>query len=122
MVAGDLELVTLTGLGQAYDLEKFRGQALLMEAGLGFRLLYALAKKAHCTGQIASGYFGVQPERGTIFDCGVPGIGDCSLFDYGGWFPGVKGFVTDAMPQTGYTYLYTWWACAHGFGPSTKRL
>lgn len=120
MVPGT-ELDLLTGLGNGYDLEKSGDKPLLIGAGLG-SCRCSLGQKAHCTGQIASGYFGVQPERGTIFDCGVPGIGDCSLFDHGGWFPGDQRLCHRChAPDRIYlsVYLVGLRPC---FGPSTKRL
>ena len=118
MVPGT-ELDLLTGLGNGYDLEKSGDKPLLIGGGVGIPPLYALAK-AHCTGQIASGYFGVQPERGTIFDCGVPGIGDCSLFDHGGWFPGDQRLCHRChAPDRIYLSVYLW-ACAHASGHRRK--
>lgn len=120
MVPGT-ELDLLTGLGNGYDLEKSGDKPLLIGGGVGIPPLYALAKSSlHRANRL--GLFWVQPERGTIFDCGVPGIGDCSLFDHGGWFPGDQRLCHRChAPDRIYlsVYLVGLRPC---FGPSTKRL
>lgn len=76
--------------------------------------------KAHCTGQIASGYFGFNRKEEQFLTAEFRALGIAvSLTTVDGSL-GIKGFVTDAMPQTGYTYLYTWWACAHSSGHRRK--
>lgn len=106
MVPGQT-LDLLTGLGNGYDLEKAGDKPLLIGGGAGVPPLYALAKRLLAQGKQTQAILGFN--RGE--ECflvqefqalGVPvtiATADGSL--------GVKGFVTDAMPSEGYTYVYT---------------
>lgn len=106
LVPGE-KLDVLTGLGNGYDLEKAGDRPLLIGGGAGIPPLYALAKHLLAQGKHPKAILGFN--RGE--ECflaqefqalGVPvtvATADGSL--------GVKGFVTDAMPGEGYTYLYT---------------
>ena len=106
MVPGET-LDLLTGLGNGYDLEKAGDKPLLIGGGAGVPPLYALAKRLLAQGKQPRAILGFN--RGE--ECflvqefqalGVPvtiATADGSL--------GVKGFVTDAMPSEGYTYVYT---------------
>lgn len=106
MVPGQT-LDLLTGLGNGYDLEKAGDKPLLIGGGAGVPPLYALAKRLLAQGKQPRAILGFN--RGE--ECflvqefqalGVPvtiATADGSL--------GVKGFVTDAMPSEGYTYVYT---------------
>lgn len=106
MVPGET-LDLLTGLGNGYDLEKAGDKPLLIGGGAGIPPLYALAKHLLAQGKQPQAILGFN--RGE--ECflvqefqalGVPvtiATADGSL--------GIKGFVTDAMPSEGYTYVYT---------------
>lgn len=106
MVPGET-LDLLTGLGNGYGLEKAGDKPLLIGGGAGVPPLYALAKRLLAQGKQPQAILGFN--RGE--ECflvqefqalGVPvtiATADGSL--------GVKGFVTDAMPSEGYTYVYT---------------
>ena len=106
MVPGE-QLDLLTALGNGYDLTKSGDKPLLIGGGAGVPPLFALAKHLLAQGKHPQAILGFN--RGE--ECflaeefqalGVPvtiATADGSL--------GVKGFVTDAMPAGGYTYLYT---------------
>ena len=97
----------LTGLGNGYNLEKSGDKPLLIGGGAGIPPLYALAKKLIAQGKTPSVILGFNKKDELFLEkefktLGIPvtvATADGSL--------GVKGFVTDAMPEAGYTYLYT---------------
>lgn len=97
----------LTGLGNGYNLEKSGDKPLLIGGGAGIPPLYALAKKLIAQGKTPSVILGFNKKDELFLEeefkaLGIPvtvATADGSL--------GIKGFVTDAMPEAGYTYLYT---------------
>ena len=106
MVPGET-LDLLTGLGNGYDLDKSGDKPLLIGGGAGVPPLYALAKHLLAQGKHPQVILGLNQGQECFLvqefqDLGVPvtvATADGSR--------GVKGFVTDAMPADGYTYLYT---------------
>ncbi len=106
MVPGET-LDLLTGLGNGYDLDKSGDKPLLIGGGAGVPPLYALAKHLLAQGKHPQVILGFNQGQECFLvqefqDLGVPvtvATADGSR--------GVKGFVTDAMPADGYTYLYT---------------
>lgn len=97
----------LTGLGNGYALDKSGEHPLLIGGGAGIPPLYALAKHLLAQGKHPQVILGFN-QAGELFlseefkALGVPvtvTTVDGSL--------GTPGFVTDAMPETGYTYVYT---------------
>lgn len=106
MVPGET-LDLLTGLGNGYDLDKSGDRPLLIGGGAGVPPLYALAKHLLAQGKHPQVILGFNQGQECFLvqefqDLGVPvtvATADGSR--------GVKGFVTDAMPADGYTYLYT---------------
>ena len=106
MVPGET-LDLLTGLGNGYDLDKSGDRPLLIGGGAGVPPLYALAKHLLAQGKHPQVILGFNQGQECFLvqefqDLGVPvtvATTDGSR--------GVKGFVTDAMPADGYTYLYT---------------
>jgi dihydroorotate oxidase B, electron transfer subunit (EC 1.3.3.1) len=99
-------LDVLTGLGNGYDLSKAGDRPLLLGGGVGVPPLYLLAKKLIAQGRevravlgfnTAAEVFGEEEFR--ALGCGVRvATADGSR--------GVKGFVTDALPED-YSYFYT---------------
>lgn len=106
MVPGET-LDLLTGLGNGYDLDKSGDKPLLIGGGAGVPPLYALAKHLLAQGKHPQVILGFNQGQECFLvqefqDLGVPvtvATADGSR--------GVRGFVTDAMPAGGYTYLYT---------------
>ena len=100
-----VRLDVLTGLGNGFDTSKSGDSPLLLGGGAGVAPLYMLAKKLVAEGKRPSAVLGFG-SAGEVFgvqellELGVPvtvTTNDGSA--------GVRGFVTDAMPE-GYTYTY----------------
>ena len=99
-------LDVLTGLGNGYDLSKAGDRPLLLGGGVGVPPLYLLAKQLIAAGKkpfavlgfnTAEEVFGEEEFRALGCDVTVATAdGSC----------GVKGFVTDALPED-YSYFYT---------------
>ena len=100
------ELDVLTGLGNGYDLAKAGDAPLLLGGGVGVPPLYMLAKKLLARGKKVTAVLGFNT-RAEVFGeeefralgCGV------TVTTADGSY-GVKGFVTDALPEE-YSYFYT---------------
>ena len=99
-------LDVLTGLGNGYDLGKAGTCPLLLGGGVGVPPLYLLAKKLIAEGKKPQAVLGFNT-AGEVFGeeefralgCGV------TVTTADGSY-GVKGFVTDALPEE-YSYFYT---------------
>ena len=100
-----VRLDVLTGLGNGFDTSKSGDAPLLLGGGAGVAPLYMLAKKLVSEGKRPSAVLGFG-SAGEVFgvqellELGVPvtvTTNDGSA--------GVRGFVTDAMPES-YTYTY----------------
>ena len=105
MKAGDT-LQALTGLGNGYDLSLSGDRPLLLGGGVGVPPLYLLAKRLIAQGkdvQVVLG-FNTADEVFCEDDFRALGCGVTVTTADGSY--GVKGFVTDALPQ-GCTYFYT---------------
>lgn len=101
------KLDILTGLGNGYDLEKSGDKPLLIGGGAGVPPLYALAKKLLAQGKRPSVILGFNRKDEIFFQRELEALGiDVTVATADGSV-GVKGFVTDAMPEDGYTYVYT---------------
>lgn len=101
------KLDILTGLGNGYDLEKSGDKPLLIGGGAGVPPLYALAKKLLAQGKRPSVILGFNRKDEIFFQKELEALGiDVTVATADGSV-GVKGFVTDAMPEDGYTYVYT---------------
>lgn len=101
------KLDILTGLGNGYDLEKSGDKPLLIGGGAGVPPLYALAKKLLAQGKRPSVILGFNRKDEIFFQKELEALGiDVTVATADGSV-GVKGFVTDAMPGDGYTYVYT---------------
>lgn len=101
------ELDLLTGLGNGYDLEKSGDQPLLIGGGAGVPPLYALAKRLLEQGKHPTVILGFNGAQELFLQEEFQTLGvDVTVATADGSV-GVKGFVTDAMPSQGYTYIYT---------------
>ena len=99
-------LDVLTGLGNGYDLTKAGDTPLLLGGGVGVPPLYLLAKKLIAEGKKPQAVLGFNTageafgeEEFRALGCGV------TVTTADGSY-GVKGFVTDALPEE-YSYFYT---------------
>jgi len=101
------KLDILTGLGNGYDLEPSGDKPLLIGGGAGIPPLYALAKKLLAQGKHPAVILGFNRAEERFFQREFEELGVAGTVATADGSVGVKGFVTDAMPQDGYTYIYT---------------
>ena len=105
MVKGQ-KLDILTGLGNGYDLTLSGEKPVLMGGGVGVPPMYNLAKKLIAQGKKVSVILGFNTQSEIFYENEFKALGcDVTVTTVDGSY-GVKGFVTDALPQN-YTYFYT---------------
>ena len=96
----------LTGLGNGYDLSSAGGHPLLLGGGVGVPPLYLAAKKLREAGKKVSVVLGFNRADEVFYEDEFRALGcDVTVATADG-SKGVKGFVTDALPEN-YTYFYT---------------
>ena len=96
----------LTGLGNGYDLSTAGEHPVLLGGGVGVPPLYMLAKKLIEQGKKVSVVLGFNKAGEVFYAKEFAALGaDVTVTTVDGSM-GVKGFVTDALPQD-YTYFYT---------------
>ena len=100
------KLSVLTGLGNGYDLTKSGSAPLLIGGGVGVPPMYLLAKKLISKGCKVSVILGFNTQDEVFYENEFKALGcDVTVTTVDGSF-GVKGFVTDALPES-YSYFYT---------------
>ena len=105
MRAGE-QLDILTGLGNGYDLSTAGEHPVLLGGGVGVPPLYMLAKQLIAGGKKVSVVLGFNKASEVFYAEEFKALGcDVTVTTVDGSM-GVKGFVTDALPE-GYTYFYT---------------
>ena len=105
MKAGE-KLDILTGLGNGYDLTVSGSHPVLLGGGVGVPPMYNLAKKLRAEGKTVSVILGFNTSAEIFYEKEFQALGcDVTVTTVDGSY-GVKGFVTDALPE-GYTYFYT---------------
>jgi len=104
MSAGE-KLDILTGLGNGYDLSLSGDTPLLLGGGVGVPPLYLLAKKLIEDGRKVSVVLGFNTKDEVFCEEDFKALGaDVTVTTADGSY-GVKGFVTDALPEN-YTHFY----------------
>ncbi len=92
-------LDVLTGLGNGYDLSLCGGTPLLIGGGVGVPPMYLLAKELIKQGKKVSVILGFNTENEIFYEKEFLQLGcDVTVTTVDGSY-GVKGFVTDAMPD-----------------------
>ena len=100
------KLDILTGLGNGYDLTLSGSNPVLLGGGVGVPPMYNLAKKLVAEGKKVSVILGFNTESEIFYENEFKALGcDVTVTTVDGSY-GVKGFVTDALPES-YTYFYT---------------
>lgn len=100
------ELLVLTGLGNGYDLSLSGDNPLLVGGGVGVPPMYLLAKRLLAQGKQVSVVLGFNTADEVFYEDEFKALGcDVKVTTVDGSH-GVKGFVTDALPED-YTYFYT---------------
>ena len=100
------ELDILTGLGNGYDTSLSGENPLLLGGGVGVPPLYNLAKKLISEGKKVSVVLGFNTKDEIFYEKEFEALGAAVTVATADGSYGVKGFVTDAMPED-YTYFYT---------------
>lgn len=101
------KLDVLTGLGNGYDLEKSGDAPLLLGGGVGVPPMYMLAKELIKQGKKVSVILGFNKKDEIFYEEEFKALGaDVTVCTADGSY-GVRGFVTDAMKDTRYSYFYT---------------
>ena len=96
----------LTGLGNGYDLTLSGENPVLLGGGVGVPPMYNLAKKLVAEGKQVSVILGFNTQSEIFYENEFKALGcDVTVTTVDGSY-GVKGFVTDALPES-YTYFYT---------------
>ncbi len=105
MKAGET-LDVLTGLGNGYDLSKAGEAPLLLGGGVGVPPLYLLAKQLTAAGKKVHAVLGFNTAEEVFGKEAFKALGcEVTVTTADGSY-GVKGFVTDALPES-YSYFYT---------------
>ena len=101
------ELLTLTGLGNGYDLTKSGSTPLLIGGGAGVPPMFMLAKELIKEGKRPSVILGFGSRDEVFYEDEFKALGcDVTVTTVDGSY-GIKGFVTDGMKDKEYTYFYT---------------
>ena len=99
-------LDVLTGLGNGYDLSLSGDRPLLLGGGVGVPPLYMLAKDLIAKGSKPTVILGFNTKGEVFGEEDFKALGcEVTVTTVDGSY-GVKGFVTDAMPES-YSYFYT---------------
>ena len=99
--------LTLTGLGNGYDLSKAGEHPLLIGGGAGVPPMYYLAKLLVKMGKKPTVILGFGKKDEVFFKEEFEALGLTVLVTTADGSEGIKGFVTDAMEGLDYTYFYT---------------
>ena len=104
-LAPGMRLDVLTGLGNGFSTEEAGDAPLLIGGGVGLPPLYGLAKKLLAQGRRPRAVLGFNTASEMFYDDEFAALGcDVTVATADGSC-GVKGFVTDALPEQ-YSYFY----------------
>ena len=105
MTEGQLEL--LTGLGNGYDLSKSGDAPVLLGGGVGVPPMYLLAKELVKMGKNVRVILGFNTKSEVFYQEEFKDLGcEVTVTTVDGSY-GLRGFVTDALKETDYSYFYT---------------
>ena len=105
-MTGGEEILTLTGLGNGYDTSVSGESPLLIGGGAGVPPMYMLAKKLVAEGKHPRAILGFGKADEVFYKEEFEAIGVPVTVTTVDGSMGVKGFVTDALPES-YTYFFT---------------
>ena len=106
-MSGGEELLTLTGLGNGYDIDKAGDEPLLIGGGAGVPPMYQLCKELVSRGASVTVILGFGSEREIFYKEKFEMLGAKVLVTTVDGSYGIKGFVTDAMRGLKYTHFFT---------------
>lgn len=101
------ELDILTGLGNGYDLTKSGQKPLLIGGGAGVPPMYNLCKKLIAEDKEPTVILGFNKTDEIFYEGKFKSLGAVTIVATADGSYGVKGFVTDAMTDLDYSYVYT---------------
>ena len=101
------KLLTLTGLGNGYDLSTSGDAPLLIGGGAGVPPMYLLCKKLLAEGKKPTVILGFGSCDEVFYEDKFAALGVRVLVTTNDGSYGIPGFVTDAMKTLDYTYFYT---------------
>ncbi len=101
------KLDILTGLGNGYDLSKSGNEPVLIGGGAGVPPMYNLCRKLVAEGKKPQVILGFNKENEVFFENEFKALGaEVTVTTADGSY-GMKGFVTDALKNMKYTYIYS---------------
>ena len=101
------QLDVLTGLGNGYDTTLAGNNPILLGGGVGVPPMYMLCKKLIAEGKKVSVVLGFNKADEIFYENEFKALGaDVTVTTVDGSY-GTKGFVTDVMKNTDYSYFYT---------------
>ena len=106
MSAGET-LDVLTGLGNGYDTSASGDTPMLLGGGVGVPPMYMLCKKLIREGKRVSVVLGFNTKDEIFYENEFRALGAFVAVTTVDGSYGVKGFVTDVMKDTDYSYFYT---------------
>ena len=106
MQAGE-KLNILTGLGNGYDLSLSGDAPVLVGGGVGVPPLYKLCKLLKAEGKKVTVILGFNTKSEIFAEKEFSEIADKVIVTTVDGSYGVKGFVTNALPDIDYTYVYS---------------
>ena len=106
MQAGE-KLNILTGLGNGYDLSLSGDAPVLVGGGVGVPPLYKLCKLLKADGKKVTVILGFNTKSEIFAEKEFSEIADKVIVTTVDGSYGVKGFVTNALPEIDYTYVYS---------------
>jgi len=101
------ELDILIGLGNGYDITKSGQNPLLIGGGAGVPPMYSLCKKLIEDGKEPTVVIGFNKMDEVFYEHDFKKLGAETIVTTADGSCGTKGFVTDAMKDLSYSYVYT---------------
>ena len=97
----------LSGLGNGFDIEKGKGNILVVGGGVGVPPMYGLTKRLVKKGIYPKVIMGFNSAEDVFYEDEFKALGIEPIIATADGTKGVKGFVTDAMKTLSYDYVYT---------------
>ncbi len=101
------KLDVLSDLGNGYDTTPSGDKPLLIGGGVGTPPMYMLAKKLISEGKTPTVILGFNTKKEIFFENEFRKTGAKTIIATADGSVGIKGFVTDAMKDIEYSYIYT---------------
>ena len=106
-MSGGEQLLTLTGLGNGYDLSLSGDAPLLIGGGAGVPPMYLLCKKLAKEGKTCTVILGFGGSDEVFYEEKFKELGARVLVTTADGSYGIRGFVTDALSGLEYSHFYT---------------